>query len=125
MERDINLLDRIFIRDLLLRCILGINPEERVKKRDVIINITLYADLAPPSESDSIDDTVDYRGIKDTVVNLVENSSFLLIESMAGAIADSCLAHPLVQAARVCVDKPGALRFARSVAVEVFRYRPA
>ena len=38
-------IDRIEIHDLLLRCIVGINPEERVKKQDVIINLTLYADL--------------------------------------------------------------------------------
>jgi len=37
-------LDRLHIQDLLVRCIVGINPEEREKEQDVIINVTLHAD---------------------------------------------------------------------------------
>ena len=43
--------DRIEIHDLLLRCIVRINPEERVEKQNVIINLTLYADLRKPGAS--------------------------------------------------------------------------
>ena len=41
MARNGESLDRIHITDLLLRCIIGINPDEREKKQDVLINITL------------------------------------------------------------------------------------
>ncbi|MCB0228486.1 MAG: dihydroneopterin aldolase, partial [Anaerolineae bacterium] len=44
--------DQIQIHDLLLRCIVGINPEERVKKQDVIVNLTLYADMRQAGHSD-------------------------------------------------------------------------
>ena len=118
-------LDRIHIRDLLLRCIIGINPDERVKKQDVIINITLYADLAKPCKSDSIDDTVDYKKIKDKVVKLVEDSSFFLIERMADQIACVCFSAKGVRAAQIKVEKPGALRFAKSAGVEIMRERQA
>ncbi|MBM3289962.1 MAG: dihydroneopterin aldolase [Candidatus Hydrogenedentes bacterium] len=116
-------LDRIHIRDLTCRCIVGINPEERVNKQDVIVNVTLEADLHGACASDAIDDTVDYKRVKQAIVHLVETSQFLLIERLAQAIADACLREPRVRAAHVSVDKPGALRFARSVAVEIARYR--
>ena len=115
--------DTIIITDLLLRCIIGINPEEREKKQDVIINIAIYADLSAAGISDSIDETVNYKSIKNAVVQMVESSSFFLIEKMAESIAQICLEHSIVQAARVKVDKPGALRFAKSVAVEIYRQR--
>ena len=113
--------DRIHVQDLLLRCILGVNPEEREKKQDVVINFTLWADLSHPAGTDRIEDTLDYKRLKKKVVDLVEGSSFHLVEALAGAVADLCLEDPRVKAARVRVDKPGALRFAKSVAVEVFR----
>jgi FolB domain-containing protein len=54
---------------------------------------------------------------------MVEKSSFYLIEALAQAIADICLEWEQVKAATVTVDKPGALRFAKSVAVEITRRR--
>lgn len=116
-------LDRIYIRDLTTRCIVGINPDERVNKQEVIINIVLEADLRNACASDSIDDTVDYKRVKQSVLELVEHSEFLLIERLADAIAQTCLRQPRVQAVQVSLDKPGALRFARSVAVEITRTR--
>lgn len=116
-------LDRIFIRDLLLRCLVGINPDERVKKQDVLINIALAVDLAEAGRTDAIEATVDYKRLKQRVIELVEGSSFFLVERLAAAIAEACLAEPRVARATITVDKPGALRFARSVAVEVTRGR--
>ena len=56
-------LDQIFLRDLLVRCIVGIFPEERREKQDVILNITLFADLRRACCSDAIQDTVDYKTV--------------------------------------------------------------
>lgn len=120
MERPV---DRIHIRDLELRCIVGIFPEERCEKQDVRINLTLACDCAPAAASDRIEDAVDYKGIKKRVRTMVEASDFGLIETLADRIAAICLEHPRVAQATVCVDKPGALRFARSVAVEITRAR--
>ena len=116
-------LDMIHIRDLRLRCIVGINPEERQKKQDVGIHITLYADLRTAGKTDAIGDTVDYKSIKLRVVEEVEASSFYLVERLAEHVARICLADPKVVRARVLVEKPGALRFARTVGVEVVRDR--
>jgi len=118
-------LDRIHIRDLQARCIVGINPDERVNKQDVVVNLTLYADLRRAGLSDDIADTVDYKAVKQAVLELVEGSSFLLVERLAEAVASACLAQPGVRKVRVLVEKPAALRFARTVGVEIFREVPA
>ncbi len=115
--------DRIHIRDLMCRCIVGIYPDERREKQDVIIDITLWADYRAACRSDDIADTVDYKAIKKQVIRMVEDSSFQLIERLAEEIAGICLANPRVEKVAVSVDKPGALRFARSVAVEIVRAR--
>ncbi len=114
-------MDKIFIYDLLLRCIIGIYPHERVEKQDVLVNVALECDLAQAGESDRIEDTVDYKSIKKEIIRLVEGSAFNLIEKLAAEIARVCLAADGVRRVTVTVDKPGALRFTRSVAVEITR----
>jgi len=118
-------LDRIHIRDLRLRCIIGINHGERDEKQDVEINITLWADLRQAARTDRIEDTVDYEAIELKVVELVEGSSDSLIERLAQRVADICLADAKVRRVRVLIEKPSALRVARTVGVEIERDRAA
>lgn len=115
--------DKIYIRDLSLQCIIGINAEERVKRQEVLINIMLETDLRAACASDNIEDTTDYKTLKKELMALIESSDFFLIERLAEAIAACCLDRPRVRRVTVNVDKPGALRFARSVAVEITRER--
>ena len=117
-------MDKIHIRDLQVRCVVGIYPEERVARQDVIINVTLHADYGDACLSDRIEDTVDYKQVKKQIVAMAEASEFFLVERLAEAVAAVCLADPRVTRTDVTVDKPGALRFARSVAVEISRTRP-
>ncbi|MDO8812538.1 MAG: dihydroneopterin aldolase [Gallionella sp.] len=116
-------MDRIRICDLLVRCILGINENERREKQDVMISLTIHTDLFKAGKSDRIEDTVDYRALKKRVLSMVENSQYLLLEALAEAVAELCLDQHGVQQVDVCVEKPHALRFARSVAVEITRKR--
>ncbi len=116
-------MDRILISGLAARCIIGVNEEERREKQDVLINITLYADLSKACQSDQFEDTVDYRSIKKKIVKMVEESRYYLIEALAEEVAQICLSDPKVLEANVRVEKPSALRFARTVGVEISRSR--
>jgi FolB domain-containing protein len=116
-------MDRIHIKEILLRAIVGINPDERINKQDVVISITMHVDLSTACKSDDVADTVDYKSVKKRVATLVETSQFFLIEKLAQAIADVCLEDDRVMQVDVVVEKPGALRFARTVGVEITRSR--
>lgn len=113
--------DRIEIRDLLLRGIIGINDWEREVEQDILVNITLTADLSEAGRTDSIEHTVNYRTLTKQIISHVESSQRFTIEALAADIAGICLAQDGVVRARVRVEKPGALRFARSVGVEIER----
>jgi len=115
--------DQIQIKDLFLRAIIGINEEERSNRQDVLISIVLYADTRAAGASDDISDAVNYRTITKRIIKLVEESRFYLVEKMAAEIAAVCLDDPRVEEVSVRVEKPGALRFARSVGVEIHRTR--
>ncbi len=115
--------DKIYIRDLEIRCIIGVNQVERTEKQDVVINIILFTDTRKAGRTDALADSVDYKRVKKSILSLVESSEFLLIEKLADEIAKVCLDDSKVQKVNVTVDKPGALRYTRSVAVEIVRTR--
>ncbi|MDX1503829.1 MAG: dihydroneopterin aldolase [Thermoanaerobaculia bacterium] len=115
--------DRILIRDLRLRTIVGLNDWEREKRQEVVINITLHADLRPAGRSDQIGDSINYRSLTKAVIAHVEESSHYLVEAMAEKIAEIAIRDHGAPAAEVRVEKPGALRFADSVGVEIVRTR--
>lgn len=116
-------MDRILINDILARCIIGVRDEERRDRQDVLINLSLSVDLRRAGMSDRIEDSVDYRALNKQILGMAESSQFHLVEALAQAVADICLGHQAVQEATVRVEKPGALRFARSVGVEIVRRR--
>jgi dihydroneopterin aldolase/2-amino-4-hydroxy-6-hydroxymethyldihydropteridine diphosphokinase len=113
--------DQICIKDLLLRTVIGINDEERRNLQDVLLNIILFADTRAAGASDEIEHAVNYRTITKRIIRLVEGSQFYLVEKMAAEIAAICLDDPRVERVTVRVEKPGALRFARSVGIEIHR----
>lgn len=116
-------MDRIVIKEISARCIIGVNPDERRKKQDVLITVALYGDFSQAIAADSIDAAIDYKKVKDSIVNDVESSSFQLIESLAEAVSKICLANGDVWKVEVIVEKPGALSHAKSVCVEISRER--
>ena len=115
--------DRIIIKDLLLRTIIGVNDEERINRQDVLINLTLETDTRAAGRSDDIAQTVNYRTVTKEVIDLVESSRFLLVERLAEEVARLCLADPRVLRVQVTVEKPTALRFASSVGISIERSR--
>lgn len=117
-------MDRILISDLLVRCIIGVRDEERKDKQDVLINLSLSADLRKAGTSDRLEDSVDYRALTKQILRMAETSQFHLVEALAQAVADICLGDPSIEEVTVRVEKPGALRFARNVGVEIVRRRP-
>ncbi|MGB3713023.1 MAG: dihydroneopterin aldolase, partial [Candidatus Promineifilaceae bacterium] len=80
-------MDKIIIKDLLLRGIIGINDDERVNKQDILINLVMYANTRPAAASDDISDAVNYRTITKRIIAHLEESSDFLVEKLVEDIA--------------------------------------
>lgn len=115
--------DWIHLRDIDVRCILGVYPAERKKTRKVLLNISLQCNLRPAGASDQLDDTLNYEHIEAEAIAIAKKGKFFLVETLAERIATACLRHAAVHAVRVIVDKPSALPHTRSVAIEIERHR--
>ena len=113
--------DKVFIRDLSARAIIGVNDWERRDKQEVLINIDMTTDISAAAQADDVDASVNYRTVTKKVLEHVDTSSRLTLEALAMDIMKLCLSMEHVVSARVRVEKPGAVRFARSVGVELER----
>ena len=116
-------MDKVFIKDLLVRGIIGIREWEREKEQDILINVTVYTNTIPAAESADINDCVDYSALAKKIQSHAETAKRLTVEALANDLARICLETPLVRKVVVRVEKPGAVRFAKSVGVEVERKR--
>ncbi len=116
-------LDKIIVSDLLLRGIIGLNDWEREKKQDILINLTLFTDTRRGGATDQASDILNYRTITKAIIAHVEDSAYYTVEALAAAIARICVVDHAAERVIVRVEKPTALRFARSVGVEIERER--
>lgn len=116
-------MDQIFIKDLLIRGIIGINDWERENPQDILINISLFADFTEAGSNDDLERSINYRTVAKKVIKHTEEIKRFTVEALAEDIATICLTENRVESVRVRVEKPGAVRFAKSVGVEIERKR--
>lgn len=113
----------VYIRDLSLRTIIGIEDWERKKEQDIVINISFDYDSSKAGSTDDIAYAVDYKLLKQRILDLVSGSRFNLIEKMAAEILKVIMDDSKIIRSTVTIDKPNALRFARSVGLSLSAVR--
>ncbi len=113
--------DTIFLHGLKVETIVGVWDWERKIRQTVSIDIEMGADVRRAAETDNIDDTLDYKAVAKQVQQMVADSEFRLIETMAEKIAELVLTEFEVTWIQVRVSKPGAIRGAKDVGVLIRR----
>jgi dihydroneopterin aldolase len=115
--------DTIFLRDLRVETVVGIWDWERKIRQTVSIDLEMASDIRRAAVTDSIEDTLNYKAVAKRVQQLVGDSSFQLVETLAERIAALILDEFSVPWVQVRVNKPGAIRGARDVGVMIRRSR--
>jgi dihydroneopterin aldolase len=114
-------MDKILIQNLRAQGILGVNDWERTSPREIVINVTLITDTSRAGQTDDINDCVDYSQVAKEIRALVEGARRFTVEALAEDITRLCLGRSGVQKVTVRVEKPGAVKGADSVGVEIER----
>lgn len=116
-------MDKVIIKDLLVRGIIGVNDWERKRAQDILINLILFTDTKRAGETDNLEDCVNYSTMSKKIQAHAESAERLTVEALANDLAKICFEDKGVQRVVVRVEKPGAVRFASSVGVEIERSR--
>jgi len=115
--------DKIFIRALKTEAIIGIFDWERQVKQTVLLDIEMRADIRKAALTDSIADTLNYKGVAKRVLAFVQASQFHLVETLAESVAMLILEEFSVASVGIVLSKPGAVRSSRDVGVAIERDR--
>lgn len=115
--------DIIYIHDLKFDTIIGLLPSERGTPQPICINLQVTVDTTVAAVSTNIQDSLDYAALAEAVKKLTMEAECLLVETLAGLIADLVLSYPLAQGVLVDICKPEALSDAAGVGVKIYRRR--
>ena len=114
---------RMFVRDLVLPCSIGVYPHERLTRQRIRINVDLLVLENPGPRNDDLANVVSYDVIIDGIKALLDRGHINLVETLAEDIAELCLAEPRVVEARVGIAKLEVEPAAAGVGVEIERRR--
>lgn len=115
--------DRVFIHDLRIETIIGIYPWERQIKQTLSLDLEMTTDIRKAAASDNINDTLNYKAVAKRLVELVENSQYQLVETLAERITEVILNEFAVPQVKLTLHKPGAVRGSRDVGIMIERSR--
>lgn len=98
---------------------------EKAEGQPFLVDLTLYFQKLTATNTDLLDDTVDYGAVFEKVRSIVEERNFDLIERLAGVIIEEILQEFPVDAVEVTIRKPKApiQGVFDSMAVRIYRER--
>ncbi len=119
---DISNFDRIFVREMVLDCAIGVYPEEQNIKQKVSFTIEAFVSPSVRAHNDSLDEVPSYDSVVMAAVKGVVASGHInLVETMAEQIAARILDEPRLVSVKVVVEK---LENGPRRGVEIVRARP-
>lgn len=113
--------DLICLHGLQVATVIGVHNWERQVRQVVLLDLDLATDISPGAASDDIKDTLDYKEISKELIAFIEESSFLLLETLAEKAAMLVLDRFPVRWVRLRVCKQWALRQVRDVSIVITR----
>lgn len=97
---------KLFLHDLIVEGKHGVLPHEKEQAQTFRINLELTYDASASQTSDEITDAVDYAAVRQTVIDIVTEHSYNLLERLAKVIADTLLEDQRLTTVTIRIDKP-------------------
>lgn len=117
-------LDRILIRNLMLKAMIGIHAHEKLAPQRVLVNVDLRVHMQSGPIGDDIENVISYEHLVNGIKDIVAKGHINLVESLAESVGDLCLRDARAVEVTVRVEKPDIEPDAEAVGVEIHRRRP-
>jgi FolB domain-containing protein len=114
-------MDKVIIKNLRVRAIIGVNDDERLTPQDILVNVTIFIDTRAATTSDNIQDCVDYSHVANEIRSKAISVKRFTVEALAEDLAKIILLNPKVLKVIVRIEKPAALQDAESAGIEIER----
>lgn len=114
-------MDIVYIEGLEIETIIGIYDWERTTRQIVRLDLEMASDAKKAAASEDIEQALNYKSVSKRLIDFVESSEFLLVETMAERIAEIVMREFSVPWLRLKLGKPGAITGAKEVGVIIER----
>lgn len=114
-------MDKIFIKNLRVIGILGVNPYEQRKPQRIRVNVEVTTNIAEAAKEDDVRRTINYSSVTKHITQFIDANRFFTIEALIEALAQEILKFDRVEAVTLSIEKPNAVPEAESVGVEITR----
>ena len=114
-------MDKIILTDLRIDAVIGIWDWEKRNSQTISINLEMQTDTKKASQSDSIEDALDYKAVSKRVKQFIQESQFNLIETLAENVAKIILEEFDIQWLKLSVSKPFAIKGSKNIGVCIER----
>ena len=113
----------VFIKDFIIEEIIGIHEHEKIKKQKIKFNIVLVINQSSVPDEKDIKSIVDYEKITNKLENLSKGKKYNFLESLAEDSFKEIFEDKRINSATIKIEKPEAIKNAKSVGIEVFKTR--
>ena len=113
----------VFIKDFIIKDIIGIHEHEKIKKQKIKFNIILNVNHNFVPDEKDIKSIVDYEKITNKLENLTKSEKYNFLESLAEDSFKEIFEDKRINSVTIKIEKPDAIKNAKSVGVEVFKTR--
>ena len=113
----------VLIKDFTINEIIGIHNHEKTKKQKIVFNIIIDVNQNTLPDENDLESVVDYEKITNKLENLAKKKNYNFLESLAEDSFKEILEDTRINSVKIKIEKPNAIRNAKSVGVEVFKSR--
>jgi len=113
----------VFIKDFIIEEIIGIHKHEKIEKQKIKFNIILDINQNSLPDEKNIKSIVDYEKITNKLENLTKSKKYNFLESLVEDSFKEIFEDKRINSVTIKIEKPDAIKNAKSVGVEVFKTR--
>ena len=113
----------VFIKNFVIEEIIGIHEHEKIKKQKIKFNIILDVNKSSIPDEQDIKSIVDYEKITNKLENLTKSKKYNFLESLAEDSFKEIFEDKRINSVAIKIEKPEAIKNAKSVGVEIFKTR--
>jgi FolB domain-containing protein len=113
----------IHIENLKIRCIIGVNPQERQIEQEIFIDAKVKYDITKCITTDKVEEATDYIMLARVLTELAQARKFYLLETFAAEASKALFKQFNVQWVWLKVKKPKGVPNAEYACIEVQQSR--
>jgi len=109
---------KMCVKGIEIQAVIGTKHHERNSHQKILIDVEFEYDAKIASNSDRLEDAVDYSAIVEDIIRNAKESRCLLLETLAERTADLLRRNPVIKSGKITVKKPSAIKNIEFISAE-------